>query len=66
MGALGWVSVPLYWLCFICLSYRWNTHYLLYTLLFKYDPTPAIERMSAHQSHIAHISQSSHTTQPTD
>ena len=47
MGALGWLSVPLYWLCFICLSYRWNTHYLLYTLLYKYDPTSKVKRMSA-------------------
>ena len=50
LGALGWLNVPLYWLCFICLSYRWNTHYLLYTLLFKYDPTPEVKQMSAPQA----------------
>ena len=49
------MSVPLYWFAFICLSYRWNAHHLLYTILYKYVDTPAVQQGSAHtDSHASH------------
>jgi hypothetical protein len=36
LAYVGCLSVPVYWFAFICLSYRWNAHHLLYTILHKY------------------------------
>lgn len=38
----------IYWFSFICLSYRWNAHYLLYTILQKY-----VDHTDIQQEHIA-------------
>ena len=51
LAALGCVVVPLYWLCFICLSYRWNAHHLLYTILHKHSNAPYVQQGSAITPH---------------
>src|SRR5271170_4242601 len=40
----GFITVPIYWFCFICVSYRWNAYYLLFTILRKYLQTPEVIR----------------------
>lgn len=36
MAFFSLINVGMYWFCFIALAYRWNAHYLLYTILHKY------------------------------
>ena len=43
LAFVGCVSVALYWLCFICLAYRVNAHYLLFTILHKYLHTQQVK-----------------------
>ena len=54
LAYVGWVSVPVYWFCFICLSYRWNAHHLLYTILNKYVDSDDVRRGSDTDAASAH------------